>query len=295
MRIYSAPWTLKSDAILSLERDQRKVLQVLDIAVRKMEQLQAEGRNIKGRRAVGMWERFTTKTMAQYYGIDLNGSDFGVVEAEAAKFRLSGTRPTTIDANRLASLTPKRIGVEKEVQTEFVEMDNSTSTANAQSRTKTPDTDSSSIAKVKPTSRHQSFKAKVQMMIEPLEAEDEDMKEVAERMARFTAVVRHHHPHLKLSLKRVWNRPFPTRIPTVYPSMAQHSFVIPPRPRKFIARSISLIHLPSFTHAQQPNLFRCNSFDALMFLSKAMIRNPLPEMETMDIEEVQVSHYRQLM
>ncbi|KAJ3415368.1 hypothetical protein HDV05_005105 [Chytridiales sp. JEL 0842] len=63
VRLYSRPWMNKQYALLELEKDYQRQGNVLDVAIKKLEQLQSQMSRMKSERRVVLWERLARKML----------------------------------------------------------------------------------------------------------------------------------------------------------------------------------------------------------------------------------------
>ncbi|KAI8848719.1 hypothetical protein BC829DRAFT_208372 [Chytridium lagenaria] len=76
VRLYSRPWTGKQYAILELEKDYNRQNHILDISIRKLENLQFQLNKFKSERRIILWDRLARKML-----------DFGETNIEAPESR----------------------------------------------------------------------------------------------------------------------------------------------------------------------------------------------------------------
>ncbi|KAJ3093431.1 hypothetical protein HK100_006615 [Physocladia obscura] len=66
VRLYSRPWMNKQSALLELEKDYQRQGHVLDVAIRKLEQLQLQIQRLKSDKKIALWERLCHKIFAVF-------------------------------------------------------------------------------------------------------------------------------------------------------------------------------------------------------------------------------------
>ncbi|KAI9332341.1 hypothetical protein BDR26DRAFT_869333 [Obelidium mucronatum] len=66
VRLYSRPWMNKRHALLELEKDYQRQGHVLDVAIRKLEQLQIQIQRLRSDKKIALWERLCHKIFAVY-------------------------------------------------------------------------------------------------------------------------------------------------------------------------------------------------------------------------------------
>ncbi|KAI8814958.1 hypothetical protein BJ742DRAFT_864892 [Cladochytrium replicatum] len=77
VRMYSRPWTDKCAALIELEKDYKRQTHVLDVAIRKLEQLHFQVLRMKGDRRLYFWERLTKRMMEYQYNAATKAVDPG--------------------------------------------------------------------------------------------------------------------------------------------------------------------------------------------------------------------------
>ncbi|TPX61216.1 hypothetical protein PhCBS80983_g01256 [Powellomyces hirtus] len=63
VRVYSRPWVDKSFALVELEKDYMRQCHMIDVAIRKMEQMQLQVATIRSEKRVALWEKLTRRVM----------------------------------------------------------------------------------------------------------------------------------------------------------------------------------------------------------------------------------------
>ncbi|KAI8593918.1 hypothetical protein BDZ88DRAFT_401957 [Geranomyces variabilis] len=66
VRVYSRPWLNKSFSLVELEKDYQRQCHLIDVAIRKMEQMQLQIATVRSEKRVALWERLTHKVMELY-------------------------------------------------------------------------------------------------------------------------------------------------------------------------------------------------------------------------------------
>ncbi|KAJ3147557.1 hypothetical protein HDU86_007955 [Geranomyces michiganensis] len=66
VRVYSRPWLNKSFSLVELEKDYQRQCHLIDVAIRKMEQMQLQIATVRSEKRVALWERLTHKVMEVY-------------------------------------------------------------------------------------------------------------------------------------------------------------------------------------------------------------------------------------
>jgi hypothetical protein len=65
VRLYSKPWTEKQTALLELEKDHQQQVQVLDVAIRRIEYLESQIVRVKKQRVYQNWGKVVNKLMVR--------------------------------------------------------------------------------------------------------------------------------------------------------------------------------------------------------------------------------------
>ncbi|KAI9355420.1 hypothetical protein DFJ73DRAFT_279145 [Zopfochytrium polystomum] len=84
VRLYSRPWMNKRFALMELEKDYNSQTHVLDVAVRKMEQLQYQIQRLRSEKRVSLWDRLCRAMLEKFIGVPANEAGGNEQHTEAA-------------------------------------------------------------------------------------------------------------------------------------------------------------------------------------------------------------------
>ncbi|KAI8615955.1 hypothetical protein BC830DRAFT_244398 [Chytriomyces sp. MP71] len=262
VRLYSRPWMNKKHALIELEKDYHRQSHVLDVAIRKLEQLQLQIQRLRSEKKIALWERLVHKIFAVFI-------DDGPAPQESARESKSSTPHREASTHHLgphgAGPNPNLLGARLGIH--------SRETSNASNR---------SLASTK-KSAHMTSADEIRAYL--LQSKPAWLRKAKSRVNQFTQLLRRNYPRYEERLTRIHRHPFaPPRKLTKYLSITMDTIHLRRlRPRN-MPRCWSLLDIRHF-HAQLPGrrkvgrakegeVVRCNSFGFVSELKYARIKRP---------------------
>ncbi|KAJ3027920.1 UNVERIFIED_CONTAM: hypothetical protein HDU68_002834 [Siphonaria sp. JEL0065] len=215
VRLYSRPWMNKRHALLELEKDYQRQGHVLDVAIRKLEQLQLQIQRLRSDKKIALWERLCHKIFAVY--IDEPEPE------EESEFNDSPPR------------TPREA---------------STLKANPRNQTLDPmNRRNSPHGSVRSMHSRQGSHMNVKQEVKTYISEKNPswFNKAKTRVNQFTKVLSKHHPKYQEKLIRLHRYPYPVRNNLVkYISQRSDTLILRKLRKPNMPRSWSLINLSKF-------------------------------------------------
>ncbi|KND02215.1 uncharacterized protein SPPG_09051 [Spizellomyces punctatus DAOM BR117] len=253
VRVYSRPWLDKRYALVELEKDYQRQCHIINVAIRKMEQMQLQVERIRSEKRVALWERVTKRLMDLFPDY---GEQFVTVEVPEE----SATEPPdTANTGMSFPQTPA---------TDVMSRPWTTTTASGTSL-------NSSISK-------SQLRASIREYI----TQDTPTwrRKAKDLVKQFQSILEMQHPNLIALLGHFHRRPVPKPAQPVY--ISSHSGTIISRSAKVpnLRASWSMLDLRQFSkmeneeeESKQRVLKRSNSSGVLFALGKdPKLRRPLP-------------------
>ncbi|KAJ3127707.1 hypothetical protein HK098_005943 [Nowakowskiella sp. JEL0407] len=194
VKMYSKPWMDKQTALMELEKDYKRQALVLDVAIRKLEQLQMQLLRLRSERRVHFWTR-VTKRLLEYTHI---------VEEEQA----------LADAAALKNLNDQQLEDGLTVP--------NTSDAHFESKIETRG-DIKSLSPFPPSSA-----SPLKDLTKEYVFQDESLwkQQIQAKSKKLRQIVRYHFPSIKRLLTQKTFNPFPSKPYIEYPSIYNNLFKI---------------------------------------------------------------------
>ncbi|KAI9102454.1 hypothetical protein DFS34DRAFT_609210 [Phlyctochytrium arcticum] len=271
VRIYSRPWLDKRYALVELEKDYQRQCHLIDVAIRKMEQMQLQVARVRTEKRVALWERVTKRLMDMFPDV---GGQF-----EDTEFDGEPGKPKT------AETTDSRLSF-----MQGNEGDSST-------RSGTGENSSQVLHRRRPTrlsSRGYSAGHLKSHLLEYVTEQDPTWRRKAKSLVqRFQVLLDRHHPNLVNALGQLHRQPHRRAPQAIYLSM-QTGNIIPRTKRALegLRRSWSMVDLARaaeeekggvaagrnhISGATSGQLRRSNSFAAIHHFGwNARLRRPVP-------------------
>ncbi|KAJ3352960.1 hypothetical protein HDU83_007476 [Entophlyctis luteolus] len=271
VRLYSRPWVKKQDALYELEKDYQRQTHVLDVAIRKLEQLQSQTQRLKSDKKLALWERLCHKIFAVYIDDFVESKDPPIVpDGDNLNAQTSSIQLPLLPVNSQSQLAAATRGVVR-----------SRTTSNLKQTSQQPSATAGQSM--------QSLKRKIfhELKSELIRVADEIQQYIATptpswfKQARtavsdFTTILTRHFPHYREDLMRLHQNPYPrhathTLHTQAYASVQKGTISIRRAIKPNLPRAWSLPDLRKFTRRDSvaPRL-RANS--ANMVTSSLLLR-----------------------
>ncbi|KAI8929926.1 hypothetical protein BC831DRAFT_441618 [Entophlyctis helioformis] len=234
VRLFSRPWREKRHALLELESEYQRHYHVLDIAIRKLDNMQAQVKKIRTHHRIGLWERLIQK-LIDYEGTE--GDDGQYAPQQRGRSRtpslLPAASPSPAGRPESGRRSPARLGDDVANQAAM------SASMSANLLLSSSRSMSASLLKLKSTI--QSY----------IVDEPEWRKNARTLVKRFKSLVRKNHPGLKKIMPQILQRPLPGPSPRLqYLSTKTSTIVIRKRPFP-IPRAISCHNFRELADYQQ--------------------------------------------
>ncbi|KAJ3083348.1 hypothetical protein HDU99_010720 [Rhizoclosmatium hyalinum] len=236
VRLYSRPWMNKRQALLELEKDYQRQSHVLDVAIRKLEQLQLQIQKLRSDKKLLLWERLCHKIFAVYID-DLNNED-EQTDPEP--------QPTTVKAtSRQSQHYPPGVAKPQLLHGNSQHLDRTRSrtishASRSPSRRNSPHGSSRSVH-----GSNMNVKTEIKSYIS--DKRPAWFKKAKTRVNQFTTVLLKHHPRYQEKLTRLHRYPFCKRDQLFkYVSQRSDTLILRKLRKPNMPRSWSLIDMREF-------------------------------------------------
>ncbi|KAJ3011207.1 hypothetical protein HKX48_006972 [Thoreauomyces humboldtii] len=251
VRVYSRPWLNKSFSLLALEKDYQRQCHMIDVAIRKMEQMQLQVATIRSEKRVALWEKLTRRVMEVFPEYEGQFTD----AAEVIPAPPPQPEPEVVEEESETSLSEICTSVASSSSSEAADQE-----AEGVRQEEDEEDDDRPYGTLKDSIR------------EYISEDRPSWKRAARELVRnFRNILQDCHPDFHNILGRLHRRPFPRRIQPLY--LSEHTGSIDPRPRRLpnLRKSWSLPDLQLIARAEDrgstaeatQTLRRSNSFGAV--------------------------------